>query len=55
MMTPYFGNLIRSLIKEPGIWQQIGTAILCTVTAMVISIISYHLFEKHFLKFKEYF
>ncbi|HEY5967192.1 MAG TPA: acyltransferase [Chitinophagaceae bacterium] len=55
MMTPYFGDIMRSLIKEPGVWRQMGIAILCTVTAVVISVISYHFFEKHFLKFKKYF
>jgi peptidoglycan/LPS O-acetylase OafA/YrhL len=55
MTAPYFTGFMQSLIKKTGIWQQLGTAALCTMTAIFVSVLSYHLFEKHFLKLKRYF
>ena len=55
MTIQYFNNITSLLFQKGGLIQQIGTGLLCTFSAIIVSVISYHAFEIHFLKLKKYF
>ena len=55
MMTQYFNKITSLLFTKGSLIQQIGTGLMCTIAAIIVSIISYYAFEIHFLKLKKYF
>ena len=55
LMKPYTDGLTNKWFLEGSLTQLTISAILATAVSLLVSIISYHVFEKHFLKLKKHF
>ncbi len=55
MFNPFFTELTSQLFERNSLGQMITSALLSTIVGLIVSILSYHLFEIHFLKLKKRF
>lgn len=55
LVKPYTDEWTSKMIIPGSYPQLIVSAILATLAGLIVSIISFHLFEKHFLKLKKHF
>lgn len=55
LAKPYTDNMAGKIIPGQSFYQLLVSAILATLAGLIVSLISFHLFEKHFLKLKRHF
>ncbi len=55
MIFEYFNNIISPMFVTESLFQQIIVGLLCTIAGILISVISYYIFEVHFLRLKKHF
>jgi peptidoglycan/LPS O-acetylase OafA/YrhL len=54
-IKPYTDSFTTNWLTQASLAQLFCSALLSTFTGLIVSIIIYHIFEKHFLKLKKYF
>lgn len=55
LIKPYTDILAKKIFSDNNNWYLLPSAILATLAGLTVSIISFHFFEKYFLKLKKYF
>lgn len=55
LVKPYTDSISKKIISSNTNWYLLPSAIMATLAGLMVAVISYHLFEKHFLKLKKYF
>ncbi|MCW3117047.1 MAG: hypothetical protein JWM28_1129 [Chitinophagaceae bacterium] len=55
LAKPYTDKLTSKLTPATGHWYLLSSAIMATLAGLIAAIISFHAFEKHFLKLKKFF
>jgi peptidoglycan/LPS O-acetylase OafA/YrhL len=55
LAKPYTDDWTGKSLAPGSMSQMIISALLATIAGLLVSIVSFHLFEKHFLKLKKYF